>query len=153
MFFLQSSKKICDIKTLKRFTRGSNSNERAKHCWRDGGFFYSFLSLAWHTFWHSLTRRLFERSSADINTFERLTQLRCESLCARNICNPPAHVDGIVAEKKKNRSNTKADSLDETFIIKSCINSLHKFSFSFFPFIAQKHLVKLAYNYTSIIWI
>lgn len=70
--------------------------------------------VAWHTFWHSLTRRLFERSSADINTFERLTQLRFESLCARNIGNPPAHADGITAEEKAEA----ARFANETFTLK-----------------------------------
>lgn len=86
----------------RHFMRGSNPDERAEALLaRDGGFALSsaLFSLAWHTFWRSLTCRLFERSSADINTFERLTRLRSESLCARNI-RPVAHADGIVPGRK-----------------------------------------------------
>lgn len=62
----------------------------------------TLFSFAWHTSWHSLTQRLFKRSSTDINTFERLTWVRFSSLCARNM-RLVALAGGIALEGKPDR--------------------------------------------------
>lgn len=105
------------------------------------------FSLAWHTFWRSLTRWLFERSSADINTFEWLTRVCFKSLRARNI-RPPLHIQAESRWKKKPERHEDRFGFTigtSTLNERSRTRFPHKFPF---PLRARerKLLIELAYS-------
>ena len=107
------------------------------------------FSLAWHTFWHSLTCWLFVRSSADINTFERLTRVCFKSLRARNI-RPPLHIQAESRWKKKPERHEDrfgftigTSTLNERFRTRFP----HKFPF---PLRARAYMRTKAFDWTRI---